>query len=95
MRIANDLKGTMPILSPLKSDTEPVGEPIEIRKSRLNPGIMDVAFAGDPIMCDPETCRHLQNIFPWRRRQSEKEAGDYKYVIDVSSSSHEDILEDR
>ncbi|KAJ7845463.1 hypothetical protein B0H13DRAFT_2095172 [Mycena leptocephala] len=86
MRIANDLKGTMPILSPLKSDTEPVGEPIEIRKSRLNPGIMDVAFAGDPIMCDPETCRHLQNIFPWRRRQSEKEAGDYKYVIDVDGN---------
>ncbi|KAJ7088684.1 glycosyl transferase family 90-domain-containing protein [Mycena epipterygia] len=86
LRIANDLKGTIPILSPMKSKTEPVGEPIEVRKSRLNPGIMDVAFAGDPIMCDAETCMLLQKIFPWRRRQSVQEAGDYKYVIDVDGN---------
>ncbi|KAJ7148964.1 glycosyl transferase family 90-domain-containing protein [Mycena crocata] len=86
LRVANDLKGTMPILSPAKSRREPVGAPVELRKSRLNPGIMDVAFAGDPIMCDPETCRHLQKIFPWRRRQSVQEAGDYKYVIDIDGN---------
>ncbi|KAJ7489311.1 glycosyl transferase family 90-domain-containing protein [Mycena latifolia] len=86
MRAANDMRGTIPILSPLKSETEPVGEPVEVRKSRLNPGIMDVAFAGDPIMCDPETCEHLQKIFPWRRPQSVREAGDYKYVIDVDGN---------
>lgn len=83
MRIANDLRGKISILSPFKSDREPVGEPMEMRKARLNPGIMDVAFAGDPMMCDPETCRYMQKIFPWRRRQSVQEAGDYKYVIDV------------
>ncbi|KAJ7040651.1 glycosyl transferase family 90-domain-containing protein [Mycena alexandri] len=86
LRVANDLKGTMAILSPKTSNTEPVGEPIEVRKARLNPGIMDVAFAGDPIMCDPETCSHLMKIFPWRRRQSVQEAGDYKYVIDVDGN---------
>ncbi|KAJ6466788.1 glycosyl transferase family 90-domain-containing protein [Mycena sanguinolenta] len=86
MRIANDLKGMMSILSPFKSASEPVGEPIEVRKARVNPGIMDVAFAGDPIMCDPETCKQLQKMFPWRRRQSVQEAGDYKYVIDVDGN---------
>ncbi|KAJ7238056.1 glycosyl transferase family 90-domain-containing protein [Mycena haematopus] len=86
MRIANDLKGTIAILSPFKAAAEPVGDPIEVRKSRLNPGIMDVAFAGDPIMCDPETCKQLQRIFPWRRRQSVQESGDYKYVIDVDGN---------
>ncbi|KAJ7678062.1 glycosyl transferase family 90-domain-containing protein [Mycena polygramma] len=87
LRIANELKGTISILSPLKSDTEPVGEPIEVRRSRLNPGIMDVAFAGDPMMCDPETCKTLQKLFPWRRRQSAQEAGEYKYVIDVDGNA--------
>ncbi|KAJ7472379.1 glycosyl transferase family 90-domain-containing protein [Mycena galericulata] len=86
LRIANELKGTMSILSPFKSRSEPVGEAIQVRKSRLNPGIMDVAFAGDPIMCDPETCAYLQKVFPWRRRQSVAEAGDYKYVIDVDGN---------
>ncbi|KAJ6598369.1 glycosyl transferase family 90-domain-containing protein [Mycena vulgaris] len=86
MRIANDLRGTISILSPLKSETERVGEPVEVRKSRLNPGIMDVAFAGDPIMCDPETCEHLQKIFPWRKTQSAQDAGDYKYVVDVDGN---------
>ncbi|KAK7052187.1 beta-1,2-xylosyltransferase 1 [Favolaschia claudopus] len=86
MRVANELKGAISILSPYKSDKERIGEPIEVRKSRLNPGIMDVAFAGDPLMCDPETCKLLQKMFPWRRRQSVQEAGDYKYVIDVDGN---------
>ncbi|KAJ6551291.1 glycosyl transferase family 90-domain-containing protein [Mycena capillaripes] len=86
LRIANDLRGTISILSPMKSSREPVGDPVEVRKARLNPGIMDVAFAGDPIMCDRDTCKYLQKIFPWRRRQTMQEAGDYKYVIDVDGN---------
>lgn len=86
MRVANELKGTLAILSPFKGRAEPVGAPLEVREARLNPGIMDVAFAGEPIMCDPATCAYLQRVFPWRRRQNASEAGDYKYVIDVSQS---------
>ncbi|KAF7377561.1 Beta-1,2-xylosyltransferase 1 [Mycena sanguinolenta] len=86
MRVANDLKGTMGILAPWKNAREAVGEPIEVRKARVNPGVMDVAFAGDPIMCEGETCKELQKMFPWRRRQSVQESGDYKYVIDVDGN---------
>ncbi|KAJ7220600.1 glycosyl transferase family 90-domain-containing protein [Mycena pura] len=87
MHAANDKDGNLTVLSPTKGWTEPVGEPLVMKKSLLNPGIFDVAFAGNPILCDEEICKHLQSIFPWqRRRQSVKEAGDYKYVIDVDGN---------
>ncbi|KAF7313801.1 hypothetical protein HMN09_00537400 [Mycena chlorophos] len=86
MQLTNDIRGMQTILSPNKGRAEPVGQPITVRKARLNPGIFDVAFAGDPMMCDPETCTLLQKIFPWRKRQSVKEAGEYRYVIDVDGN---------
>ncbi|KAJ7267462.1 glycosyl transferase family 90-domain-containing protein [Mycena rebaudengoi] len=84
--ITNDLNGMMAVIPPAKSSREPMGTPVEVRRSRLNPGIMDVAFAGDPIMCDPKTCKDLETRFPFRKRQSVREAGNYKYVIDVDGN---------
>ncbi|KAJ6578744.1 hypothetical protein DFH09DRAFT_1448862 [Mycena vulgaris] len=54
---ANDLRGTVSILLPVESKIDPVGEPVEVRKSRLNPGVMGVVFIGDPIMTYPDTGR--------------------------------------
>jgi len=82
VRLANELNGTVKLLPP-RPKSESVGEGTEVRKARLNPAIMDIAFAGDPIACDPKTCDFLEEIFPWRQWQSVKEAGNYKYVLDV------------
>lgn len=84
VRYANDLSGTLNVLRPTSNKTEITGIPKEYRKSRLNPAIMDVAFAGRPIACSPATCDLLRGIYPWRERQSIKDAGNYKYVLDVS-----------
>jgi hypothetical protein len=86
VRYTNDLNGTLSVLRPTSTETEIVGKPKEYRKSRLNPAIMDIAFAGEPISCSPTTCELLRSIYPWRERQSIKDAGNYKYVIDVSLS---------
>jgi hypothetical protein len=83
VQLANDLRGTVSILPPVASETELVGEPVEVHKSRLNPGIMDIALSGNPMMCSVKFCQYLQEILPWRRRQTIQEAGNYKYVFDV------------
>lgn len=44
---------------------------------------MDIAFSGSPSACDSQTCKLLEEIYPWRNRQSVKDAGRYKYVFDV------------
>lgn len=83
---ANDLNGTMDIILPQDSKLHPVGEPKTARKSHVNPAMMDIAFAGDPTACTPKTCTLLEQKFPWRERQTFKEAGNYKYVLDVCIS---------
>ena len=87
MRHANDVKGTMEVLETNVTRTEPVGAPKTVRKSRVNPGVMDVAYALSPIMCRPEAiCKQLEKIFPFRPYQNEEEAGNYKYVLDIDGN---------
>ncbi|KAF7303773.1 hypothetical protein MIND_00606900 [Mycena indigotica] len=86
MQLTNNIRGSISILGPSNSPTDPVGQPVQIRSARVNPGIFDVAFAGDPIMCDKQTCELLQKLFPWRKRQSAKDAGEYRYVLDVDGN---------
>ena len=81
--LANELEGTVQVLPPNRTRSEKIGELREIRKARINPAVMDIAFAGEPSACDREVCDLLWDIFPWRGRQSIKEAGSYKYVFDV------------
>jgi len=57
-----------------------------MRKARINPAIMDVAFGGQPILCTPDVCDIVKHAYPWRERQLNKEAGNYKYVIDVDGN---------
>ena len=85
VRSANELNGTMMVIPPDRSRTEKIGELREVRRARLNPAIMDVAFAGDPIACSKSVCPILEELFEWRDYQRPKEAGRYKYIIDVRS----------
>jgi len=66
-----------------------VGKGIKIPKSILNPAMMDIAFTGQPIGCDPPSyCAYMETLFEWRRRQNYagKEAGMHKYLVDVRVS---------
>ncbi|KAJ7719085.1 hypothetical protein DFH07DRAFT_872353 [Mycena maculata] len=57
LRITNHLQGTLPILSPFKSPTEPVGESTQMRKARLNPGMMDAGAPSCAIRGRTSICR--------------------------------------
>jgi hypothetical protein len=80
---ASDLNGTMSILQPNVSNGERVGEGVEFRKAMVNPAVLDVMFAGNPLSCAPEVCQQLADIFEWRKHQNNRAAGNYKYIIDV------------
>lgn len=85
---AQDLNGTMKVLIP--SDTsEKVGEGVDIPKQKLNPAIFDIYFAGEPVQCGPtkDFCDQLSRTFEWRKRQNIKEAGNVKYILDVSCAN--------
>ncbi|KII83965.1 glycosyltransferase family 90 protein [Plicaturopsis crispa FD-325 SS-3] len=80
---ANELRGNASVLRSPASPLEPVGPPQQVRRARLNPAAMDVAFAGDrPFNCEPDTCNALRGTFEWRAWQGQKHAGRYKYVMD-------------
>ena len=82
----NDIEGTISVLEPNRTRMEKVGEPREMRKARVNPAVMDIAFGGAPLACSASTCGLLKEIYPFRERQSIREAGNYKYIIDVRRS---------
>ena len=84
MESANDFGGILDVLPPDRSRNEQLVEMREMIKSRINPAVMDIAFGGEPILCTPDICDILEEDYQWRKRQSDKEAGNYKYVIDVS-----------
>ena len=86
VRYTNDLNGTLSVLRPTSNETEIVGSPKQYHKSKLNPALLDVAFSGKPTQCSPDTCDLLREIYPWRERQSVKDAGNYKYIVDVSQN---------
>jgi len=80
----NDFWGTLEVLPPNKTKTEKIGELKEFKKANINAALMDVAFSGKPIACSQSTCPLLGQLYPWRPMMSIGEAGDYKYVLDVS-----------
>jgi hypothetical protein len=55
-----------------------------LKKSIVNPAMMDIAFAGKPSQCEVDVCKEVEERWEWRRRMGVKEAGRYKYVLDVS-----------
>jgi hypothetical protein len=83
--LARNLNGSVKVLIPSGSPEAQVGMGAEIGRQKINPAMMDIAFAGVPVGCPPSFCDELLHVFEWRKRQNAKEAGDFKYVIDVSS----------
>ncbi|KAG5635493.1 hypothetical protein H0H81_011048 [Sphagnurus paluster] len=84
---ANGLNGTVKVLIPSASAHKRVGEGVEIPRSTINPAMIDIAFAGDPVGCHEETCPLLRRDFEWRKRQGQKETGNFKYIIDVDGNA--------
>jgi hypothetical protein len=85
---AGEMEGNVTVLKVRKKQERGrVGEGIEMKRARINPSLLDVAFVGpDPYSCPEEMCVELKEIFEWRKRMDLKGAGKYKYVLDVSSS---------
>lgn len=84
MELANDYRGILDVLPPDRAPNEKLVDMREMVKARINPAVMDIAFTGNPIGCEPDICRILKEDYQWRERQGHREAGNYKYVIDVS-----------
>lgn len=87
VRMANEIKGTIEIVPPNVTREEKIGEPRTVRKARFNPALLDVSFVDVPFMCSGDTCDELERLYPFKPFQSTAEAGQYKYVFDVSSPS--------
>ncbi|KAH0578976.1 hypothetical protein H2248_003152 [Termitomyces sp. 'cryptogamus'] len=85
--LARDLNGTVKVLLSSSTEDVRVGEGIEIPRGKVNPAMMDVAFAGEPVGCHEETCLELRRRYEWRRRQGSKESGQFKYIIDVDGNA--------
>jgi len=73
------------VLRPPKDEKHRVGAGVEVKQSKYGPALLDVAFAGQPVSCAPDTCEKLKKMFEYRQMQNIKAAGNYKYVLDVSS----------
>ncbi|KAJ7840826.1 glycosyl transferase family 90-domain-containing protein [Mycena olivaceomarginata] len=64
----------------------PVGPALPVLRARLVPALFDVAFAGNPMNCEPAQCDVLERMFEWRKGHDLKTAARYKYVIDVDGN---------
>ncbi|KAG6896164.1 hypothetical protein C0992_009913 [Termitomyces sp. T32_za158] len=85
--LTNELNGTVKVLLSSSPEDVRVGEGIEIPKAKINPSMMDIAFAGKPVGCHEETCPELRRRYEWRKRQGSKEVGQFKYIIDVDGNA--------
>jgi hypothetical protein len=79
----NDLTGTLTVIQPNTTRSQPMEPFREVRKSRVNPELMDIAFGGAPSACEYDVCEMMKKIYPFRERQNIKQAGNYRYVMDV------------
>ncbi|KAF8066953.1 hypothetical protein FPV67DRAFT_1768934 [Lyophyllum atratum] len=77
------MEANLTVLPSQKDGLSRVGEPVEVRKARYAPAMLDIAFAGRPLSCAPETCEELDRVFEYRKAQNIKTAGNYKYILDV------------
>ncbi|KAH7919709.1 glycosyltransferase family 90 protein [Leucogyrophana mollusca] len=83
---ANDDEGFTDVLPSPASDNITVGKPENFRKAHINPALLDIEFAGKPVACEPAICTVLEEVFDYRKRQTIKEAGNYKYVLDIDGN---------
>ncbi|KAF7312543.1 SPX domain-containing protein [Mycena indigotica] len=76
------------VLMPLKDEEEvsPVGPPEEVPRARFVNALLDVAFAGRPLNCEPKECAKLEEMFEWRAAHDLKKAAHYKFILDVDGN---------
>ncbi|KAJ4478638.1 glycosyl transferase family 90-domain-containing protein [Lentinula edodes] len=88
VRTVNEVNGTLDFLvSPnLGYEDQPVDNPKTARRARLNPAMMDAAFVREPSQCDEPTCSQMKQIYEYKDMQSMKDAGNYKYVLDMDGN---------
>lgn len=77
------LHANITILPSRNTKDEAVGGSVEVRKARYGPAMVDVAFSAEPLGCTPDVCRDLRSLFEFRQQHTWKQAGQYKYVLDV------------
>jgi hypothetical protein len=78
---ANEVNGSADVL--ISGENVTISEVMSVTKSKLNPALLDIAFAGEPLQCSPDVCSQLKNMFDWRRVRPVKEVGKFKYIMDV------------
>ncbi|KAJ3575468.1 hypothetical protein NP233_g1085 [Leucocoprinus birnbaumii] len=86
VNFANRMDGAVNVLFPPPNRDDPVGEGVEVSRSKLNPALFDVAFVESPLQCQKDYCHEIERMFEWRRFQDAKEAGNFKYVLDVDGN---------
>ncbi|EIN13340.1 hypothetical protein PUNSTDRAFT_58013 [Punctularia strigosozonata HHB-11173 SS5] len=59
---------------------------VEVERRALRDALLDVHFAGGPMQCAEEVCPVLEDMFDWRENMDTREAGRYKYVMDVDGN---------
>ncbi|KAJ9115819.1 hypothetical protein QFC22_004960 [Naganishia vaughanmartiniae] len=62
--------GTVPVVQPLGSPDEPIGQSEVAQVGSLNDMLLDIAFVGEPIQCaTQEICKELAETYEFRKRQ--------------------------
>ncbi|KAJ7339052.1 hypothetical protein DFH08DRAFT_1013813 [Mycena albidolilacea] len=69
-----------------RSGRTPVGAPLPISHAHIVPALLDIAFAGLPINCEPTQCAVLEEMFEWQKLGHYPNAVLDKYVIDVDGN---------
>ncbi|KAJ9094728.1 hypothetical protein QFC21_005886 [Naganishia friedmannii] len=79
--------GTVPVVQPLGSPNEPIGEPEVAGVGFLNDLLLDIAFVGEPIQCaTQQICDELAETYEFRKRQGWDKANSYKYIFDIDGN---------
>ncbi|PVF92131.1 hypothetical protein CPB86DRAFT_718049 [Serendipita vermifera] len=82
VELANNQIGKYSVL-PLRNANESVGAPIEVPADELNKRLMDIAFTGSPIQCEPEICSKMGQRYKFLKQQLDWTAANkYKYMLD-------------
>jgi hypothetical protein len=84
VRYVNELDGTANVLMPTVGEDQKVDAPRKLKKSAINLALFDIAFSNKPIACSEHVCPILEELYPWRPFMGQQEAGEYRYVLDVS-----------
>ncbi|KAK0215637.1 glycosyltransferase family 90 protein [Armillaria fumosa] len=85
--VEKGMDGNVTILAPLTSSEERVGKGESVQKARYGPAMLDMAFSGGPVQCEPDVCEELKKRYEFTSWRSQKEQGRYKYIFDVDGNA--------